>query len=619
MILFLWAVAPAPVLAEQPRIIVGPNVHVSAAFADRENEELHVSADPRDANHLIGAAIVDSIDPSSWSTVIVYESRDGGRSWRPTLEPTLQSEGVRYTMGDPATLIAPDGMAYFVAYGWDMGKELPTGGYGTWGYLYRSRDGGTTWLPPVKMDRLDTEFIAIDESEGPHRGRLYIDGASGISKTDGSYAGAVEVDHSDDSGATRPYPVKIVSAGSKIVAATGNIAVLSNGTLIVPYFEMSSEDNYAKSTIAQPDNAKYRVAVSTDGGETFENHSVSDWSAANTLLTSYVPALAVDQSGGPFRDRIYAAWNDYRSGRSRILIAHSSDAGKSWSTPYAVDDNYARVQGVGPDDFMPTLAVNNAGVVAMMWYDRRDSSDDLGWWPRFSVSLDGGDSFSNSVRLSERPYTLPPDAKIPLFGPLRGLVGSDSHQVGQIFMARESFQGGDYSGMAADAAGVFHPFWVDDRTGIQQLWTARVAVQAKAVKNGSEAFASMQDVSNGVWLEYSHREYDSRSQVITASIDIFNASKKSIKGPLLLRMLSLDSNFGFADLLDSDNGETRAGAVLNFTPELSSGELRPGTSSRPRVLRFRLSHVPSLRSAAISEAHSGAISMVDLRFQVLAK
>src|SRR5262249_21704553 len=39
------------------------------------------------------------------------------------------------------------------------------------------------------------------------------------------------------------------------------------------------------------------------------------------------------------------------------------------------------------------------------------------------------------------------------------------------------FNGGGTSGLAADADGVFHPVWIDNRAGIHQMWTATVTVR----------------------------------------------------------------------------------------------------------------------------------------------
>jgi hypothetical protein len=49
---------------------------------------------------------------------------------------------------------------------------------------------------------------------------------------------------------------------------------------------------------------------------------------------------------------------------------------------------------------MPAIAVNNDGVVAVAWYDRRDNPDNLGYFERLSASLDGGVTWLPSIRVS---------------------------------------------------------------------------------------------------------------------------------------------------------------------------------------------------------------------------
>jgi hypothetical protein len=102
---------------------------------------------------------------------------------------------------------------------------------------------------------------------------------------------------------------------------------------------------------------------------------------------------------------------------------------------------------------MPMLAVNKNGVVGICWYDRRDNSDNLGYWVRFSASLDGGASWIPSARVSTHANVVNPSER-------------DNH-----------FHGGDTAGLAADADGVFHPLWIDNRTGVHQMWTTTVKVR----------------------------------------------------------------------------------------------------------------------------------------------
>src|SRR5207248_1712158 len=78
--------------------------------------------------------------------------------------------------------------------------------------------------------------------------------------------------------------------------------------------------------------------------------------------------------------------------------SYSADKGKTWSRPVIVnDDRSPEEMGKGPDHILPSLAVNNAGVVLVTWYDRRDAQDNLGWRLRAAASLDGGEPFPASA------------------------------------------------------------------------------------------------------------------------------------------------------------------------------------------------------------------------------
>jgi hypothetical protein len=102
---------------------------------------------------------------------------------------------------------------------------------------------------------------------------------------------------------------------------------------------------------------------------------------------------------------------------------------------------------------MPTVAVNKDGIVGVLWYDRRDSDDNLSYYARFSASTDGGATWLPSVRVSESPNTA------------KGKSGS-------------GVTGGDTAGLAASADGIFHALWIDNRTGVQQVWTSAITVAA---------------------------------------------------------------------------------------------------------------------------------------------
>jgi hypothetical protein len=128
--------------------------------------------------------------------------------------------------------------------------------------------------------------------------------------------------------------------------------------------------------------------------------------------------------------------------------------GESWSAPRVVSDDASPPnRGNRPNNFMPTIAVNNSGVVGISWYDRRDNPDNLSYWVRFSASVDGGATWLPSLRVSTHA----------------NLKKEDDFR----------FNGGDTSGLTADVDGAFHPLWIDNRTGIHQMWTTTVTVKKR--------------------------------------------------------------------------------------------------------------------------------------------
>ena len=60
--------------------------------------------------------------------------------------------------------------------------------------------------------------------------------------------------------------------------------------------------------------------------------------------------------------------------------------------------------------------------------------------------------------------------------------------------------------MAVDADGVFHAMWVDNRTGVSQLWTAPITVRGSVRKHGAGDLTELTDITDKVTLEARSQE-----------------------------------------------------------------------------------------------------------------
>lgn len=215
---------------------------------------------------------------------------------------------------------------------------------------------------------------------------------------------------------------------------------------------------------------------STNEGSSFENVLVTD--ATTFEKPWFFPGNGVVESDGTFfalvaelddtkRNMSYRtdAASAPAAANAVLNVLVSRDGGKTLGLAGRIPDVYYdwRV----PQVCMPALAVDRShgpfhDQLYAVWpdarYDRRTqillscSSDHGRTWVRFSASLDGGRTWLPSVRVSTAAH----------------LASDDTRK-----------NSGDTAGLAADADGVFHPVWIDNRTGIPQMRTATVRVRTK--------------------------------------------------------------------------------------------------------------------------------------------
>ena len=563
------------VVAQQPLVTVGPNVQVSKSRSELIHNEVLLAADRSNTKNLIGCTMAFSSKQNKIIT-IAYVSHDGGRNWD---FGVANDAGI--LSGDPACTFGPDGKAYFIAL-------ERSGTANDRVVVYRSTDYGKTWSAATTLSgsapSADRPYVIVDQTAGKYSGRVYIYGQIVQRTVDGEFAGmSLAVWRSLDNGATFYGPIGR-SRDKSFSYHLANSVVLSDGTLVCLIAEIDSQkrnDGHGGGQYRKADvqNGTLKVITSADGGETLTaGVKVSDMYADWREESSGVPSLAVDRGSLAFKDRLYAAWADGRYGRTQILVSYSADKGKTWLSPQLVSDGQPTV-GEGSDSFMPVVAVNADGVVGVMWYDKRDIRAGMGYYVRFAASLDGGETWQPSIRISEAPKTFEGSGTWPITAGVWRNSGGLSFNLRRF----EWIAGGHTAGMAADANGAFHPFWVDNRTGVSQIWTAPVAVRGTVVKNGSPELSQLEDLSASTMLEINDCNYEKTDNLLSCNARLKNTSKETLAAPLKMRVIGLKSELGEPKVLNADNGQNGIGAVWNFDQEL-----KPGESSSNKLFRFQI-------------------------------
>jgi hypothetical protein len=451
----------AAVVSSTAKIVVGPNVRVSTAYASDPHSETVIAADPNQALRLFAFAMCDLAAKSS---IVGYLSEDGGKSWRVSFE---RQAGPGKRLCDPSLAFGPDGTLYFVCLDVTLSKETKATKRNTSMLFFRCLDGRTKWehlsavhhnnpnppqnsAIPVQV-AADRPWLTVDGTTGQNRGRLYC-------------ASWLWLDFSSDQGRTFtdvPQP----ASKEFVDYSPANPVVLSDGTLVMARRMWSG----------RPHNLPgIGILRSDDGGQTLLEGPLVGTDRHDQQLRfgsafRFTVQLAADTSASEYRDRIYAVWEDgqtdanspagqpQRPGPGRILFAFSKDKGISWVGPVILSEQSENGKN-GYGTYMPAIAVNKEGHIAVTWYDRRGLPAAPGLGPpfyapgcnvRIRISLDGGETWQPSVQVNEKAIKA------------------------SVWDLR------DTAGLAADTFGVFHPVWIDDRNGTTQVWTGTVGVEKR--------------------------------------------------------------------------------------------------------------------------------------------
>lgn len=259
-------------------------------------------------------------------------------------------------------------------------------------HIRRSLDGGLTWekddipiiLQPdeTTVPWEDKPYIIADDSQGPYAGDLYVgwtrwniaDSQILLSRStdDGqTWSKPIEVDNvrglpRDDNGALEGFAA-VVGPDSTLYA------VWADGNHIV--FTASHDGG---KTFSRTQNIIDTAPIM------FQVQAVA--------RSNGFPQISIDPRKGQ-GERLYVTWSDYRNGGVDVFCSTSADHGATWSPAVRVNTDPLHD---GADHYFQWMAVDPSdGSVDVVFYDRRGDPQNRKQIVVLARSTDAGKSFEN--------------------------------------------------------------------------------------------------------------------------------------------------------------------------------------------------------------------------------
>ncbi|NLF13385.1 MAG: hypothetical protein GX597_16495, partial [Anaerolineaceae bacterium] len=136
-------------------------------------------------------------------------------------------------------------------------------------------------------------------------------------------------------------------------------------------------------------------ARSLDGGATWiDEQRINTDPPLPATANQHAPDLAYDPGSG----RLYAVWQDHRSGDYDIYFSSSTDGGQNW---LASDKQVSLDPPNSPDadQLNPSIAVAPSGNIYVVWQDKRNGNDDI----YIARSQDGGANWGTNYFVTDDP------------------------------------------------------------------------------------------------------------------------------------------------------------------------------------------------------------------------
>lgn len=371
-----------------------------------------------------------------------YATTNGGNSWYGS--DTCQGAPINLHGGDPGITINKDGTFLLTRRGFSPGL-----------YSHYSTDSGITWSNQKTITNDDLERATMTSDVHPTSSYF---GRSYAAWVKFAPPFPLQFSFTDDGGLNWSAPAQINNPIQR--SAGGDITMGPDGKVYVCWAGVTSISPFTEDFVG--------FASSTNGGDNWQvTENAFDMNGINGVLlqkgnirVNGLPNIAIDTTGGPRYGWIYIITTQKNLAPAGsdpdVIINRSSDNGQTWSAGIRVNQdpvNNGKIQ------YFPAVHVDKQGGLNVIFYDDRNTtSDSSGVF--LARSEDGGNNW-REFEISDKNFK-------PL--PIGGLG--------------QGYQGDNISITSSNDK--LWPVWMDNRTGIYQIWTVPIEISSVDVKQITE-------------------------------------------------------------------------------------------------------------------------------------
>ena len=379
---------------------LGRNVPVNSGAPDpadiSANNSPTLVRSPTNPRNLV---VANRIDSPRYSCGL-HVSSNAGATWSQTPVPAPEGERICYA---PDIAFGRDGTLYLSFVTLRGAGNVPNA---VW--LAESGDGGRSFSKPERVHgKLAFQVrLAADPRELRRLYMTWVQGSEIGIYSFGETGNPIQTMRSDDGGASWERPVQSNSpADERALAPTS--AVGPEGNLYVLYLDLGDDrldyEGAHRGRGGPPYNGHWKLVIarSRDRGMTWTHSNIDERIVPTERIIPFIPpypSLSVDGDSG----RLYAAYEDARLGDSDVWLWTLPRGGARWEGPTRVNDTPERDRTA---QYRPKLDVAPDGRLDVLYYDRRADRRNVMNEVSFQSSFDSGESFTNRLLLSNKPFS----------------------------------------------------------------------------------------------------------------------------------------------------------------------------------------------------------------------